>query len=255
MDGVAANAARFAGTAVSESVNAIVYFVLAVAIGLYLAAGFKTYRDGFVRLFAPEKRDRIEEIFGVLVHSLEGWLNGIAVSMIVLGVASFAGLSLLGVPLALTFALLTALLTFIPNLGAVLSVIPPALMGLTVSPRISVYVLIFYLILQNAEGLVITPKVQARAASIPPPVLLSAQILMATLWGFYGLVVAAPLCAAGIVLVQMIYLEDRLGERVLIPGYTSRAERASSAATARTHLEDAHLVTDQFSDDADGGAR
>ncbi|MEZ5361879.1 MAG: AI-2E family transporter [Bryobacterales bacterium] len=222
--GLTAKAASLAGMAVSNGFGALAYLVFAVANGLYLAAELDSYRNGFVRLFSPSKRVRVNEVVGVSIHSLQGWLFGIAVSMTILGVASFIGLSILGVPLALTFALFTAVMTFIPNLGPVMSVIPPVLLGFAESPMTSVYVLVFYIVLQNAEGLVLTPKVQQHAASIPPALLLSVQLLLAALWGFYGLVVAAPLCAVGVVLVQMIYLEDHLGEDVDIPGYRSGTE-------------------------------
>jgi predicted PurR-regulated permease PerM len=196
--------------------------IISSAIGAYLAAGFSGYVNGLIRLVRPDKRRRIREAFDVSLIALEGWMRGIVVSMTVLGVCSYIGLSLLGIPLAMALALLTAALTFIPNFGPFISVIPPVLLALGDNPMTAVYVIAFYIVLQNAEGLVITPLVQRRTAAIPPPLLLGVQVLMGALLGFLGLLFAAPLCAFAIVWVKLLYLEGRLKEHVEVAGHTSR---------------------------------
>lgn len=62
-----------------------------------------------------------------LGQTLRWWLLGRWVSMAVVGLLTAVGLWVLGVPLALTFGLLAAVLTFVPYLGPILSAIPPSL--------------------------------------------------------------------------------------------------------------------------------
>jgi predicted PurR-regulated permease PerM len=81
--------------------------------------------------------------------------------------------------------------------------------------------------------------VQSRTAFLPPPLLLATQLFLAVVLGFYGLLLAAPLCALGLVLVQLLYLEDHLGEPVEIPGYSSRYRTAESGMESEEVAEQA----------------
>ena len=67
---------------------------------------------------------------------------------------------------------------------------------------------------------------QERAVSIPPVLIIAAQLLLAVLFGFLGLLLAVPIVAVVFVLVKMIYVEDILGRRVEVKG-----EREARAET------------------------
>ena len=115
----------------SSTMGMIANLVLIVVVGLYLAAEAHRYKEGIVILFPSSKRTRVREVLAAIGVALRGWLLGQSVSMTFLGVCAYIGLSILGVPLALTLALLTSLFTLIPNLGPIIAVIPPALLALT----------------------------------------------------------------------------------------------------------------------------
>jgi predicted PurR-regulated permease PerM len=208
------------GSVFSSTFGAVIDFVLILIMGLYLAAEAGKYKHGLVLLFPRERRARALVVLTVLGSTLQRWFLAQTVSVVFLGVFAFIGLSLLGIPLAFTLALFTALLTFIPNLGAIISVIPPVVLALAEKPILAVYVILFYIVLQSMEGYFITPMVQRHAILLPPALLITTQLLLALLLGFFGLVLAAPLSAVGLVLVKMLYLEDVLGERIHLPGYS-----------------------------------
>ena len=210
--GVLSSGVGLISGAFSLTIAAIVNSVLVLIIGLYLAAEASMYRRGFLVLVPPDHRERASEVLDASGEVLRGWLLGKVCSMAILGVMSFIGLVLLDVRLALTMAVLTALLAFIPNLGAILSVFPPVLLALADDPWKALYVLIFYVGLQNVEGMFLTPMIQRRTASLPPALLITAQLFMAAFFGSLGLLLAAPLGALGIVLVKMLYVEGTLGE-------------------------------------------
>jgi predicted PurR-regulated permease PerM len=201
------------GGVFSSTFGTALNFVLIPIIGIYLAAEMPRYREGLLRLFPKIRRPRASQVLAESGRVLRGWVRGQLISMSVVGVLAFIGLDLLGIPLALSLALLTAFLTFIPTLGPLLSMIPPILLGLAVSPWHAISVFIFYVFLQSAEGYLISPMVQRRVISLPPALLISDQLLLTILFGFWGLLLAAPLTAFGIVLVRMLYLENVLGER------------------------------------------
>jgi predicted PurR-regulated permease PerM len=105
---------------------------------------------------------------------------------------------------------LAGLLTFVPNVGPIVAAVPQALLALQVGAATVVYVIIFNVVLQTIESYLLTPMVQQYEVSLPPALTIFAQLLMAVLVGVIGIIMAAPLTAAIMVLVQILYLRDRL---------------------------------------------
>lgn len=194
----------------STTFGLIVNVVVILFVGLYLAVNPKLYKEGFVHLFPLRKRQRISEVLDAVGSTLRWWLLGKVIAMILIGSLTTAGLWLLDVPLALTFGVLSALFTFIPNIGPPLAILPAILLALTVSPTRALYVLLLYLVIQTVESYLLTPLLQQRVVSLPPALTISAQILMAVLLGGLGLALATPLTAVSLVLVKMLYVEDVL---------------------------------------------
>ena len=126
------------------------------------------------------------------------------------GILTGLGLWLLGIPLALTLALLAAVLTFVPYVGAFLSAIPALLLGIVQGPVTALYVGLLYIAVQFVEGYLITPLVQQETVSLPPALTIGSLVLFGALFGPMGIMLGTPLAAVGIVLVRMAYVEDVL---------------------------------------------
>ncbi len=186
----------------------IVIFVL----GAYLAFALAMYTAGIVKMVPLDRRDRAREVLSKLYIILNRWIVGRLISMAIIGVCTTIGLWLMGVPLPFTLGVLAALLTFIPNLGPVMAAIPQALLALKVGPMLAVYVILFNIVLQAIESYLIDPLIQLHEVTLPPALTVSVQLLMATLLGIVGALFAAPLAAALMVLVQMLYIQDYLGD-------------------------------------------
>jgi len=191
-------------------VLADVYIVFFLA--LFLAAQPSLYVNGFVSLMPPASRQRTRHILDKLNDSLLGWLGGTLLSMAIVGVMSGLGLWLLGVRLAGILSLFAALITFIPNLGPILALVPALLFALLDGPKQAVYVLLLYVGIQTIESNVITPIIQKRLNDIPPALLLLVQIVIGAFAGTLGLVMAAPLLVILMTLVKTIYQKDILGD-------------------------------------------
>lgn len=141
------------------------------------------------------------------------WVIGRMVNMLLIGVLTTVGLAVIGVPAPVALGALAGILTFVPNIGPLVSVIPAALLALTMSFTTVLWVLGLYAVAQTLESYVVTPLIQRRAASVPPPVLLTAQITLGVPFGALGLLLATPLVAIAIILLRMLYVEDTLGDR------------------------------------------
>lgn len=205
----------------STTLGALANFVIILFVGLYLAVEPRLYVNGLIRLVPLGRRDRAREALNAVGYALRWWLIGKVGSMIVIGVLTWLGLWLLGVPLALTLGIIAALLTFIPNIGPILSVVPAALLALLDSPTRALYVLLLYFTVQVVESYLLTPLVQRRTVSLPPALTIAAQVLLGVLLGGLGVVLATPLTAVALVLVKMLYVEDVLGDPVEVRGTES----------------------------------
>lgn len=194
----------------STSVGIILNTLLVLVLTIMLLADPTPYRNGFIRLFPAFYRRRVDEILKLCERALQGWLVGTLFSMTFLLVLSFIGLLLLDIDLALAQAMLTGLLTLIPNFGPVLSVIPPMAIALLDAPWKSLAVLAFYIVLQQVEGALLTPLVMAQQVSLFPAFTLLAQVFFATFFGFLGLFLALPLTV-----VLQIWLKEVLIKDVL----------------------------------------
>jgi predicted PurR-regulated permease PerM len=190
--------------AFSTTFSTVANFALILFLGLYLAAQPGVYQRGIVFIAPDRHRARVRELLDECGRVLRHWLFGTMLSMLVIGLFTWVGLTLLGVPLALSLALIAALLAFIPNIGPVLAAIPAVLLSLLESPQLALYVALLYIGVQTVESYLITPFIQRRAVSLPPALTIGAQFLLGMLAGGFGLFVATPLAALGLTVVRRL---------------------------------------------------
>jgi predicted PurR-regulated permease PerM len=197
-----------------STVDAVTSVFVVLFVGIFLAASPTLYLNGVMHLFPKKRREQARMIFGEVGRTLRYWLVGQFCAMVLIGVATWAGLSLMGVKLAVALGFLAGLLEFIPNVGPVLSAIPAILIALLDGPREALYVALLYLGIQFAENNLVIPLVQRRAISLPPALSLLALLLFAKLFGFLGLLLAIPLTAAIFVFIKEAYVKRALHDPV-----------------------------------------
>ena len=230
----------------SNSLGILVKFLLVIVLTLMLLANPEAYRRSFVRLFPSFYRRRIDCILDECTVALRGWLAGILFNMFVIAALSFVGLLILRIRLPLAQAALAGILTFIPNIGPTLSVIPPMAIALLESPWKSFAVLILYILIQQIESNLLTPYVMAQQVSLLPAVTLLAQVFFATFFGFLGLLLALPLTVVGQVWLKEVIIKDVLDQwhsphdnqtKIVIVSNSDRVSESSE--------EEAEMVTNE----------
>ncbi len=182
-------------------------------VGLYAAYEPDLYRNGLIKLVPIDRRDRTKEVLNEMRSALGRWLVGRFFSMAIVGIATGIAMWLLGIPLPMSLGVLAALLTFIPNFGPLLAAVPQMLLAVNGGTQTVLYVVLFNVILQTVESYLITPLVQRHEVSLPPILTIAAQLVMGVLVGIIGVMMAAPLVVVAMVLVQMLYVQDRLGDK------------------------------------------
>jgi len=192
----------------SSSFGTALNILLIVVLGLMFLIDPTTYRNGFIRLFPSFYRRRIDSILVECERALGQWIGGALISMGVIAVCSTTGLYFIGVPAALANGILAGLLNFIPNLGPTFSVLPPMTIALLDSPAKSLLVLGLYIGIQQFESNFLTPFVMAQQVNLMPAVTLLAQVFFATVFGFWGLLLALPLVVVCQIWIRCILVED-----------------------------------------------
>ncbi len=215
----------------SQTLGAITRVLIVLLIGVYGAVNPQGYVQSIVMLVPKTDRSRAREVMHALGRVLRWWLVGRFVSMAIVGALTTTGLWIIGVPSPLALGLIAAVLEFVPYIGPLLAAGPALLVALMLSAEKLAYVALLYGIVQFLESYFINPLVQERAVSILPAALITAQVIMGVLAGPTGIALATPLAVSTIVLIQMLYIEDVLGDSVRILGEHpehQRAQRASS---------------------------
>jgi predicted PurR-regulated permease PerM len=176
------------------SFGIVVFGVIFVAA--YLLADVRKVKATYLRA-APKRyrRDALDlwEAFGV---SLSRYLGGLLLVVVIQGVLAGLALSILGVPYAILLGAWVSLTAIIPYLGAFLGGIPAVLVALIFeSPTIAVLTVVAYVLIQQLEGNVLTPRIQGKALHVHPIIVLLAVIGGGQLAGLAGVIFAVPALA------------------------------------------------------------
>lgn len=180
---------------------------------IYLVIRPEPWVNGFVSLFPAEWRQRTREVLQVLYQTVQRWFLGQLAAMTFIAVFWAISLSLIGVPFALLLGIFSGLISFIPYLGALISIVLPLLLALISDPFSAVWVILAFIIIQQIEGNLLQPIVMSRAVDLHPAVVIFAILVMGTLFGLIGVFLAVPLVAVLQVLVRELWVQkmDQMG--------------------------------------------
>jgi predicted PurR-regulated permease PerM len=210
---------RFIGPITSIGVNVagiLAALALILITSYYMAVRPGPLVDGLVSLAPPSRREHVRHVLDRLRDAWIGWMQGVAVDMLVTGVLVFVALTLIGLDFAIFFAVLSALLVVVPYFGAIAGAIPPVLLALTDSPGKALLVLVAYVIVQQIEGNVIVPLVMSRTVRLHPAVIAVGVVVVGQLFGVAGLFVAVPILSLLVISVEEFWvkpIEDAERER------------------------------------------
>lgn len=222
---------------VSASVANVLSLMAVVLITtIYAVAQPAPLVNGFVALFPASRRQRVRDILEKMYTAVQRWFLGQLTDMFLVGLLFTIALFIIGVPFALLLGILSGLLAFIPFIGPIISVIPPALLALVQDPPSALFVLLAYLAVQFIEGNVIQPVVMSRAVSLHPVVVVFALLVMGTLFGFVGVLLAIPLTAALTVLIRELWVKQ-MDEQGTDPNPPEESSRKRDAGRLRRAVE------------------
>jgi predicted PurR-regulated permease PerM len=213
------------GFGVAGILGALIVIVLTA---YYIAVRPDPLLRGVTSLFPPARRERVRAVMDRMRASWIGWMEGVALDMLITGVLLYVGLSLIGIEFAIVFAILSAVLVLIPYYGAILGAIPPTLFALTDSPGKALLALGVYILVQQVESNLTVPLVMAQRVRLHPALVAIGVLVVGQLFGFVGLFVAVPILSAIVILTDELWVKPMEGQLGVQPA--SEAEIAERLA-------------------------
>lgn len=201
-------------SAVGSVIGAVASVIAMIVIGIFLASEPRLYDRGIAWMLPLRARSGFYRIAEHAGFTLRRLLFGRLIAMVFEGVFTWFMLSLGGVPMAGLLGLVTGVLAFIPNIGAITSGLLMIAVGFSASYGQGIWCIVVYFLVHNIDAYLVVPYVARRTVDLAPAVLLAMQLLMGALFGILGVLFADPILATlKVVLVDVSHRQaEREGE-------------------------------------------
>jgi predicted PurR-regulated permease PerM len=181
--------------AVGSVLGALTSLVMVVVLGIFIAIEPRLYERGIAWLLPMKNRGDFYVTTARMAFTLRRLMAGRLLGMAVEGVGTWLACMAVGIPMAALMGLLTGLLAFIPNIGAIVSGVLLVLVGFSAGTDTGLWAIGIYFSVQTVDGYLIVPMVAKQTVDLAPALVLGAQILLGTLLGIMGLFLADPIVA------------------------------------------------------------
>ena len=184
-----------------------------VVMALYLTVRPTLYRDGTLSLMSPKYRALGARVLADAHATLRAWAIGQLLAMMVLAFLTAIGLWALDVPYWLAFGIFTGLVAVVPFFGTLVSTLLPALFVVGTGDWVKVLAVIALGVgVHVIEANVVVPRIMERQVALPPVLTIASVLIMGTLLGLVGLIVAVPVLAVTIVVVRHVLQGEIYGD-------------------------------------------
>lgn len=187
------------GTAVgvvSGFAQAMVHIIITLVLSFYLVLDSRRIGRRVVRLAPEQYREKILFAQSQINRVVGGYLRAQLLTGITIGVLAGVGCWILGVPYPLIIGLLAGMLELIPMVGPILAAVPALLIAAFQPFPLVLWVLLYFLAVQQLETHIIVPRLAGHAVGIHPLGALLALVIGTELGGLWGAIFAVP--AAGV---------------------------------------------------------
>ena len=208
-------------TAVGSALGFVTSAILIFVIGIFIAIDPRLYDRGVAWLLPLRYRERFYAIGDRVGWTLRRLLAGRLAGMVFEGVFTWLMLhyvpqifGMAPVPMAALLGLITGLLAFVPNIGAIVSGVLMVAVGFSAGVDQGLWAIFVYFLVQNIDGYLVIPYIAKRTVDLAPAMVLAAQLLFGALFGFLGLLLADSILASLKVTLQELsnYRADDEGE-------------------------------------------
>lgn len=195
-------------------IGGIFFFIIFLSIVIYMLINPKPLIETYLMLFSAQKRPKAAEALARASKMMVGWMWSNLVVGLMEAISVFFFLSFMGVPGVWVWAGLALFAEMVPKLGLYIMAIPPTLIALSIDPLTSLWVLIFYLALNELMGDFVMPRVRASTMNLHPVSSLFVMLAMASAFGLVGALIATPLTAFIKAYYETFYISSTSKENI-----------------------------------------
>lgn len=183
------------GQVVSNTGKMIFMFIGVLLLVYYwLVEGDRIIRRIVLRTHL-EQREQLRELISEIENKIGGYFRGQLLLCLIIGLLSLVAFLIIGVPNALTLALISGVTEAIPILGPTLGAVPAILLTLSIAPVKAIWVLLAMVLLQSMENNLLVPRIMGQSVGVNPLLTLLSIAAFGLLFGFVGAILAIPLAA------------------------------------------------------------
>jgi predicted PurR-regulated permease PerM len=182
-------------SAVGSALGAVTSMVMILVIGIFFATEPRLYERGVAWMLPLRKRHGFYSTASHMGHTMRRLMAGRLIGMAVEGIGTWVLCLIAGIPMAALLGLLTGLLAFLPNIGAIVSGVLLVLVGFSAGVEQGLWAIGIYFVVQVVDGYLIVPYVARKTVDLAPALVLGAQLLFGALFGILGLALADPIVA------------------------------------------------------------
>jgi len=198
---------------------ASVLFTLLMSLQMTLSAA--EMKNWFSGLIPPGHGPELSLLFKNIHRTWTAFLRGQINLMVIVGLITWVGGFVLGLPQAFFLGIVAGFMELIPNVGPVLAAVPAVLIALFFGSThmqvghliFAVIIIVFYTLVQTVENQILVPRIMGGAVALPPLVVLIGVIVATGTFGILGALLATPVIATGKLIFRYIYgkiMEDAL---------------------------------------------
>ncbi|MFC1656541.1 AI-2E family transporter [Patescibacteria group bacterium] len=182
-------------------ISGFVSVIIVLVISFYVLIEEDAIKSFWVSLFPTDKKHQVIEILNKITKSWGAWIRGRLILSLIIGVLTYVGLLILGVPYALTLAFIVALMDFIPYIGPILAIIPIVVLAFVSNGWLIALLAVTYVFLiEQLEAIIFAPKIMQKTVGISPVTVIVSVLIGAKIFGIIGIILAIPIAAVLVII-------------------------------------------------------
>jgi len=195
---------------ISTAIFSSIFLILTLfVLSFYMLLEWKKLIKLITSPFSGKQEKLVANIVTKVEYGLGRWVRGQFTLSVIVGIMTYVGLRLLGIPFALPLSLVAAILEVVPIVGPIIAAIPAILVGLAAAPILGLAVAALFLIVQQIENNLLVPMVMSKVVGLQPPVIIIALLIGAKLAGVLGAFLAIPLVVVAKIIAGELLSEDQ----------------------------------------------
>lgn len=187
-------------------ISNVVTFLSILTFAFYLLMARNKMDGRMGVLVGSDKAKEIDGLLDELELKLGGWARGQLLLMVTVGLASYFGLTLIGIPYALPLGIFAAIMEAVPYVGPILGAVPAVVIGFGISQLLGIGTIGLAILIQQVENYVLVPKIMEKSVGVAPIVTLLALAIGLNLAGITGVLISVPVVITLQVLVKRRFL-------------------------------------------------